>query len=144
MLISQSNMNDFTSTKPTSAFYFSVVVHLKSEDLGIELLQDIYPGISTFSCTSRNFQSYIECAASCKKLMDNFLVAINASNDSFMLGSELNPEHTGKETVSSGWAQQELARIWIYRKDSLEKQSILAAAQARVFMQLAETTVSIN
>jgi len=117
--------------------HYSYLVNLKLVAGGhLRLMQDTYPGATDLSLASRDFGDYNECITSCKKLMDDVLTKLNSTENgiTYMLNSEVNPLHTGQETLSKDWAPGELARIWAFDKQMDKKdQPIVAVGQARIF-----------
>lgn len=79
---------------------------------------ELFPGLNEISFQSRIFEQYAECVKSCKGLMEDLSKGINNSLEApkFKVGAEVNPEHTGNQTLSKDWGPNEVARFWVYDK----------------------------
>lgn len=114
---------------------------LTSGELNINMMQDLYPGVTSIACSSRTFETYDECISSCKQLMDDLLKRANKAGDVFKVGSEVNPIHSGQMTLSKDWATGEVSRLWIYDKKMEKSGQIHAIGQARIFAQSGSSKV---
>lgn len=139
-------MSNFSPTEQfAKSFTYTAVVKLKSEELGIDIFQEKYPGIHTFSCSSRKFSSFDECASSCRSLMEEVVNRYNVDGEEFKVGSEVNPLHSGTPTLSKDWGIGEISRLWIYRKNLEKSGHISAVGQARLFASAEEASqISFN
>lgn len=125
------------------SFNYTMTVKVKTDD--VDALAGIYPEVHTISCTSRNFTTYDECVSSCKQLMDDVLARINGDGQKFRLGSEVNPIHSGQETLSKDWTHGEVSRLWIFDKAQEGTGHIHAIGQARIFgSRLPTSQISLN
>ncbi len=123
-----------TSTEtPLGSFSFGTTIKVRSGSMKIDILGDELPGVSTVTLVSRDFSSYDECIASCKKLMDDTLARFNGTKTTYKIGSEVNPLFSGQPTLSKDWATGEVSRLWIYDKKMEKAGQIHAIAQARIF-----------
>ena len=97
-----------------SSFKYSVVIK-NAQDVAFEGLQ-LFPGLNEISFASRTFSNYAECIKSCKTLMEDVTKDLNAhlAESKFKVGAEVNPIHTGIETLSKDWAEFEVARFWVF------------------------------
>lgn len=79
---------------------------------------DLFPGLNEINFQSRTFQNYAECVKSCKGLMEDMTSRINIGigESKYKVGAEVNPVHTGTQTLSKNWADSEVARFWVYDK----------------------------
>ena len=133
-------MNNFYQTEePVKSFFFTAVLKVATDEEQVEEFQEKYPGLHTFSCTSRVFFSFEECASSCRSLMEQATAKFNkAEEDQFKLGSEVNPVHSGNQTLSKDWMLGEISRLWIYRKSMEKTGHIHAVGQARIYSTIEE------
>lgn len=112
--------------------HFKYTATLKNEqDISFEGLE-LFPGLSEISFQSREFQNYAECVKSCKGLMEDMTKDVNAhlEEQKFKVGAEVNPRHTGTQTLSKDWDDFEVARFWVYDK-SMEGSGLNIAAICR-------------
>ena len=128
-------MTTSSSTDRLHSFSFMATMKLKSDELKIEMLQEQYPGTTSIAFASRTFETYDECISSCKSLMDDLLKRANVGKDVFKMGSEVNPIHSGQQTLSKDWSIGEVSRLWIYDKKMEQGGQIHAVGQARIFAQ---------
>lgn len=109
--------------------HFAFTAILKQEqDISFEGLQ-VFPGLSEISFRSRIFSSYAECVKSCKSLLDDVSADVNRHepNPKYKVGAEVNPIHTGTQTLSKDWGETEVARFWVYDKNMEGNNSKIAA-----------------
>ena len=101
----------------------------------LRLLQDEYPGATDISLASRDFTDYNTCTTSCKRMMDDVVEKLNNANmhAKYVLSVEVNPIHTGQDTMSKNWKTDELARLWAFDEKMRGAQTIAAVCQARIF-----------
>jgi len=118
------------------AHEFNYIVGLKVtlSNGAVTALKDLHPGVTDINITSRRFSDYSECVTSCRQLMDDLLVRVNATSQvRYKVGAEVNPLHTGQETLSKDWLKDEVSRLWLYEADMEKTGHIEAIGQARVF-----------
>jgi hypothetical protein len=114
---------------------FSYCATIKLSELPTCASKLAFPTVSDISLNSRAFGSYTECISSARRLMDDIAADINAhSSLQFMVSSEANPLHTGVETRSRDWAEDELSRLWLFSKIEAEARNIHATGKVSVFM----------
>lgn len=135
-------MTTSSSTERLHSFHFTATIKLTSTELKVNMLQETYPGATSAAFTSRTFETYDECVSSCKSLMDDFLKRANGRRSHFKMGSEVNPIHSGQQTLSKDWAHGEVSRLWIYDKKMEQTGHIHAIGQARIFGQTGPKTIS--
>jgi len=125
-------------------FDFAYNATIKISEVGASKALALFPGVTDVSLNSRTFSTYVECANSVKHLMED--VARAASNETieFAVTSEINPAHTGVETRSKDWADDEVARLWLFDKSFEGKLAIHAVGQARIFAMDKIDSVTIN
>lgn len=99
-----------------SHFRYSTVLK-NDQEISFEALS-LFPGLNEVSFQSRTFQNYSECVKSCKGMMEDMTRDINSSLEEpkFKVGAEVNPIHTGTQTLSKDWGNFEVARFWVYNK----------------------------
>lgn len=99
-----------------SSFRYNSVLKIE-QDIEIEALE-LFPSMNEISFQSRVFLQYAECVKSCKGLMEDMARGVNTAIEGpkFKVGAEVNPEHTGNQTLSKDWAIDEVARFWVYDK----------------------------
>lgn len=99
-----------------SSFRYSSVLKIE-QDVQLEAFE-LFPALQEISFQSRVFTQYAECVKSCKGLMEDMTKGINTSLEApkFKVGAEVNPEHTGNQTLSKDWGHDEVARFWVYDK----------------------------
>jgi hypothetical protein len=99
-----------------SSFRYSSVLKIE-QDIQLEAFE-LFPALHEISFQSRVFTQYAECVKSCKGLMEDMTKGINISLEApkFKVGAEVNPEHTGNQTLSKDWGPDEVARFWVYDK----------------------------
>lgn len=117
---------------------------LTSGELKVNMLQEVYPGVTSMAVSSRTFETYDECISSCKRLMDDMLKRANEKGDMFKMGSEVNPIHSGQMTLSKDWSSGEVSRLWIYDKKMEQSGQIHAVGQARIFAQTGTSQVELR
>lgn len=117
-----------------SYFRFNSILK-REEQITFEALE-IFPGLNEISFQSRVFPQYSDCVKSCKGLMEDLAKGINlgAESPKYKVGAEVNPEHTGNQTLSKDWGAEEVARFWVYDK-AMEGngKSINAICKASIF-----------
>ena len=118
-----------------SHFHYNAL--LKNEpSLKFEGLE-LFPGLNEINFQSRVFPNYAECVKSCKGIMEDMTKRINigAGEQKYKVGAEVNPIHTGTETLSKNWGDSEVARFWVYEK-SLEGKgaNIAAICKSAIFV----------
>lgn len=99
-----------------SSFRYNSVLKIE-QDIQIDAFE-LFPALQEISFQSRVFTQYAECVKSCKGLMEDMTKGINISLEApkFKVGAEVNPEHTGNQTLSKDWGSDEVARFWVYDK----------------------------
>lgn len=104
----------------------------------------LFPGVGDIILTSRVIDSYIECADSCKALMDHLAADMsNASDVKYVVVCETSPYFGGENVRSEDWHDNEIARLWIYNADFETKNAnIEAIAQSSIRMARREYPVS--
>jgi hypothetical protein len=117
-----------------SYFRFNSVLK-REEEIKFEALE-IFPGLNEISFQSRVFPQYSDCVKSCKGMMEDMAKGINLGVEApkYKVGAEVNPVHTGNQTLSKDWGDSEVARFWIYDK-AMEGngKSINAVCKASIF-----------
>jgi hypothetical protein len=117
-----------------SYFRFNSVLK-REEDIKFEALE-IFPTLNEISFQSRVFPQYADCVKSCKGMMEDMAKGINLGIElpKYKVGAEVNPVHTGNQTLSKDWGDSEVARFWIYDK-AMEGngKSINAVCKASIF-----------
>jgi len=105
-----------------------------------------FPDVTDLAVKSRPFNSYAECVSSAKQFMIDLADRINTHEpEKYTVTTEISKAHTGNATRSTGWEDNELARIWVFSSKQENDPSIRAACQARLFtLQSAEPTQLIN
>ncbi len=108
----------------------------------------LFPGLNEISFRSRTFSNYSECVKSCKGMMEDMSRDINTSFEEpkFKVGAEVNPIHTGTQTLSKDWGSFEVARFWVYNK-AMEGNgaAISAICRGSIFaIPKAEPTFQLN
>lgn len=100
-----------------SHFRFSTLLkYNKDHGIVFEGLS-LFPGLNEISFQSRTFNQYSECVRSCKGMMEDVVKEINLTGETkFKVGAEVNPAHTGTQTLSRDWGDTEVARFWVYDK----------------------------
>lgn len=115
-----------------SDFAFSATIKLA--DMPKCRANATFPGVADLAVNSRNFNSYTECVNVAKAFMDDVVKDANSQNTiELTVSAEVNPVHSGVETRSRDWADDELARLWIFDKSQEGSKSIHAIGQARIF-----------
>ncbi len=100
-----------------SNFEFSAI--LKQEQNNSFDCLSVFPSLSEISFKSRQFSNYPECVKSCKTLLTDVSADANRheEEEKYKVGAEVNPLHTGNETLSKDWGETEVARFWVYDKN---------------------------
>jgi hypothetical protein len=114
--------------------HFSYHAVLKREqDIRFEGLT-LFPAMNEISFQSKIFHGYAECVKSCKGMMEDISFEINLGQQEpkFKVGSEVNPEHSGTTTISTDWAEDEVARFWVYDRSMEGNGKIHAIARGSV------------
>lgn len=135
-------MTTSSSTERLHSFRYMATIKLTSTELKVNMLQETYPGATSIAVSSRTFETYDECVSSCKRLMDDFLKRANGKRTIFKMGSEVNPIHSGQQTLSKDWSVGEVSRLWIYDKKMEQTGHIHAVGQARIFGQTGAQSIS--
>ncbi len=127
----------------TSDFVYTASIKLN--ELRHCKAQTDFPKVADLSITSRNFNSYSDCASSVKNFMGDVLDNVNAGDgDKYVISIEANPAYSGVETKSGEWHSGELARLWLFDAAQEDSVSIYAVGQARVYMVPREPDQYIN
>lgn len=117
-----------------ASFKFCTVLNFGEKLIELESFR-MFPSMKKITLSSRRFNQYSECVLSCKKQIEDMAAALNkAEGQIFKIGAEVNPIHTGSETLSKDWLENEVSRFWIYEK-SMEGNgsSIVAIGKASIF-----------
>jgi len=129
-----------------SNFQYNAVLKRETEDFQSDLLE-LFPNVSEISFQSRNFVQYGDAVKSCKKLMEDMVKGLNDSAEAkkYKVGAEVNPEHTGTSTLSKDWAENEVARFWVYDKamEGSGKQ-IVAVCKSSIYAIPAEPNLDVR
>lgn len=127
-------------------FRFNAVVK-NEQNVKFEGLE-LFPGLQEISFQSRIFNNYAECVKSCKGLMEDVSRDMNSSieDKKFKVGAEVNPKHTGTQTLSKDWDETEVARFWVYDRGMEGNGGAIAAiCRGSIFaIQKALSTSSLN
>lgn len=114
------------------AFVYTIIFR-NDDDLDLEITK-IFKGAKEISMKSRRFADYSECVNSCKAMLDTLTIDLmEKSGKTFVIGIELNPKYSGKDTISTNWLLGEFAKLWVYEKDSVVDHTIQAVGQACIF-----------
>lgn len=117
----------------TSNFVYSATIKLC--ELPHCKAQADFPGITDVAFNSRCFNNYVECVDSATALVNDLVKSANSQNvRQLTVSVEANPIHTGKESASTDWREDELTRFWIFDKRLEGNTFIHAVGQAQIFM----------
>jgi hypothetical protein len=117
-----------------TSFNYTTTLKLKTNGDNHGDIPSEWIGVNAINLNSRHFNDYIECIRSCKKLMDDVAEKANANAaGKYEVGTEVNPVHSGQDSISKDWAVYEIARIWIYDKGMKNTGAIQAIGQSRIF-----------
>lgn len=110
-------MND-TST------HFAYTTNVKLNHIqGTTLASHVFPNIEDLVIASKHFDNLETSIKSAIQLNSEIIVSLNAGakENRYALINEINPEHSKEKTLSTEWAENEFAKLWIIDKIEQER-----------------------
>lgn len=126
---------------------YRYAMNLKLSQVGRTPAAALFPHVEDMVLNSRHFEVMDDAVKSANELVHELTLTLNNSvqQDQYKMISEINPKHSGKETISKDWGSQEIAKLWII--DHIRQQKnpgpIFAVALAQL-LEVPSEPVQLN